>query len=311
MTAKVLAVLCSGRKKGYTASILAHAIEGAQEVPGVEIDFVSLFDYEIKPCQSCFSCVKKPENMCIIDDDFGRKGQGELLKKVNEANGILLAEPVHMWSTSTSCHLFLERLYPFLWNGKVNGFPFASISCASNQGFYRFAAREICRRLIPYNIRPVDILGLHTAMPDAYTRARELGKKLAEAARLDAKKGRQAFLNELEKFKFYSNMPENAFLINLENMTNGLNQYEGSLVEMGNSFEHPEGQTFARQASEALKEALAHHLAGDLGKSMEALVKASDYWTNATWKEFLEDNVIGTKMPKSYKFLPNKHDQEK
>jgi multimeric flavodoxin WrbA len=58
--AKILAILCSGRKKGYTATLLAEAINGAKEFSEqVEVELVHLHDYRFGPCTSCFHCMEK------------------------------------------------------------------------------------------------------------------------------------------------------------------------------------------------------------------------------------------------------------
>ncbi len=187
MTFNILALNCSGRKEGYTASVLSRGVEGIKKIKGAEVDTVHLHEYEIKPCISCFECVKNPGNGCVIDDSMGK--EGELWKKTKECNGLMIADPVHMWSSSTGCHLFLERLYPYLWTGEINGLPFAYFSCASNQGFHRFSAKEICRRAIPYSLRLIGTLPVHTAyLEKALQDAKELGKKLAKAAKKMLKK---------------------------------------------------------------------------------------------------------------------------
>ncbi|MDP6702188.1 MAG: NAD(P)H-dependent oxidoreductase, partial [Candidatus Latescibacteria bacterium] len=54
--AHVLALLASGRTKGFTATLLRAAVEGAESVEGVEVEWVHLNRYTFKPCASCFSC---------------------------------------------------------------------------------------------------------------------------------------------------------------------------------------------------------------------------------------------------------------
>lgn len=44
---KILAVLCSGRKKGYTAGLLYEAINGIKEVSDqIDVDLLYLHDYK-------------------------------------------------------------------------------------------------------------------------------------------------------------------------------------------------------------------------------------------------------------------------
>ncbi len=48
MTFNILALNCSGRKEGYTASVLSRGVEGIKKIKGAEVDTVHLHEYEIK-----------------------------------------------------------------------------------------------------------------------------------------------------------------------------------------------------------------------------------------------------------------------
>jgi hypothetical protein len=305
MTFTVLAVLCS-RKEGYTASVLSHALEGVKEVEGAQLDIVRIHDFTVKPCNSCFACIKKPGTGCIIKDDMGENGEGKLWVKTKKANGIIIADPVHMWSSSAGAHAFIERLYPYLWTGEMNGLPFFYISCASNQGMQRFSAKEINRRVIPWGVRMLGPLDVHTVfLEEAFVKARKLGKELALAAKKDAEKGRQAFKDEVEKFLYYQKTIFPALDIYMENLTQGTNSYEKSLFPPAlKSFQNKEAIPLLKKAAEEFKEALKHYKAGKTEEAIRSIVKTGDYWTNATWIEYLRDNVVGAEQPKAYRPLP-------
>jgi multimeric flavodoxin WrbA len=301
----VLAVLCS-RKEGYTASVLSNALEGVKEVEGAELDVVRIHDFTIRPCNSCFSCIKKPGAGCTLNDDMGKKGEGKLWVKTKQANGIIIGDPVHMWSSSAGAHAFIERLYPYLWTGEMNGLPFMYISCASNQGMQRFSAKEINRRMIPWGVRMIGPLDVHTVfLKQAFGQARKLGKKLALAAQKDAAKGRQAFKDEIEKFRYYQKTILPALDIYIENLTQGTNTYEKSLLPLAlKSFENKEARNLLEKAAEEFKKALEFYNSGETKQAITAIVRTGDYWTNATWIEYLRDNVVGTEQPKAYRPLP-------
>ncbi|HIE28961.1 TPA: flavodoxin family protein, partial [Candidatus Poribacteria bacterium] len=184
--AYILALLASGRTEGFTASVLESAIEGAQSVPDVEVELVHLHRYKFGPCTSCFACIRDESHDCILKDDMG--GGGELMAKVKRANGWIIADPVHCWGPSAQIHLFIERCYPFIWSGNLEGMPFASISCASNQGMQRIANGNLCKWAFTYGLRYIGGLPVHTAYIERARReAKGLGQKLAEAAIGDAK----------------------------------------------------------------------------------------------------------------------------
>ncbi|MFX0046408.1 MAG: flavodoxin family protein [Candidatus Hermodarchaeota archaeon] len=305
MTFNVLALLCS-RKEGYTASVLSHAIEGVKEVKGAEVDVVRIHDFTVRPCNSCFACIKKPGSGCTIKDDMGGSGKGELWVKTQKANAILIADPVHMWSSSAGAHAFIERLYPYLWTGDMNGMPFFYISCASNQGMQRFSAKEINRRMIPWGVRMIGPLDVHTAfLDDAFAEARKLGKELGMAAKKDAEEGRKGFADENEKFLYYQNTISPALDLYIENLTQGTNTYEKSLFPHAlKSFENKEARPLLEKAAEEFKKTLELYKAGKTKEAIASIVRTGDYWTNATWIEYLKDNVVGAEQPKAYRPLP-------
>lgn len=103
--AKMLTILTSGRKEGYTSGLLKKAIEGI-ESQNVDVDYVWLTQYNIKPCIACFNCIRNDEHLCIQNDDMGKKGEGLLVKKIKEVNAILIADPVYFWGATAQAHLF-------------------------------------------------------------------------------------------------------------------------------------------------------------------------------------------------------------
>ncbi|MGQ9630455.1 MAG: flavodoxin family protein [bacterium] len=303
--AEVLAILCSGRRKGFTATLLSHAAASAESVKGVGVERVHLQSYTFRPCNSCFNCIRSPDHTCTLDDDFGRRGKGELFEKIEGANGIILADPVHNWGPSATCRLLFERCYPFLWSGRLNGLPFASISCASNQGMQHLALREICKWAFGYGMLYIGGVDVHTAyFEEAIGRAKSLGEKVAEAALRDSTSGRAKFLDNETRFQYYDTQtPWNPLEPYLENLTRGTFRWEESVIARALSegrFENPEAEELLRMAEPPLKEALNCFAAGDRRSAIKALVKASALWTQATWKEFLEGDVIRASVPPAY-----------
>lgn len=128
--ATVTIALCSGRNHGYTAGLWRRAIEGAAAVKDAAVDAIRLHNYQFGPCTSCFHCIRHRGSGCVLEDDFGRKGEGKLCRKVAGTDAVMLVDAVHNWGPSAIAHLFIERLYPLLWTGSRRGLPFASISCA-------------------------------------------------------------------------------------------------------------------------------------------------------------------------------------
>jgi hypothetical protein len=56
-----------------------------------------------------------------------------------------------------------------------------------------------------------------------------------------------------------------------------------------------------QEALAELRQALEHYAAGKPEAAIPHLVSAGSRWTHATWKEFLEDEAIGTSIPEAYR----------
>jgi multimeric flavodoxin WrbA len=297
--ATVLALLASGRKRGFTASVLEAAIRGAEDVDGVQVERVYLHGHAFGPCTSCFNCIRDEAHQCTLPDAMG--GDGELMARVRRANGWILADPVHTWGPSAMCHLFVERCYPFVWSGQLEGMPFASISCASNQGMQRLANRNLCKWAFTLGLRYVGGLPVHTAYIErARQEAIDLGRRLAEAAVRDA----QARLKypDPERYVDYLDKPWSVLEPYLENLGNGTIEYEASLLAEGlASFRRPAAIELLQRAKGPFVEALERYKEGQSEAACAQLVKTSALWTHATWVEFLEQDVIKARVPHAYR----------
>ena len=297
--AHVLALLASGRRKGFTARVLQAAIEGAGRIGGVEVELVHLHDYTFGPCTSCFNCIRDEAHACTLPDAMG--GGGDLMAKVKQANGWILADPVHCWGTSAKCHLFIERCYPFIWSGDLEGMPFASISCASNQGMQRLANANLCKWAFTKGLRYVGGLPVHTVyLERACREAEELGARLGEASVTDSQ-GRRKYPDE-QRYVDYLDKPWAVLEPYLDNLTNGTMEYESSLIAEGlETFKRKEAIDLLRRSRGHLESALERREGDEVEDACRELARASALWTHATWKEFLEEDVVKTGVPEAYR----------
>jgi multimeric flavodoxin WrbA len=300
--ATVLIALSSGRKHGYTAGLWQRAVEGAAAVEGATVDAVHLHDYRFGPCTSCFSCIRRRGEGCVLDDDFGRKGEGQLYRKAAEAHAVMLVDAVHNWGPTATAHLFIERLYPLLWAGTRRGLPFASISCATNQGMHHLARENFCKWAGGMGLRYIGGLAVHTTFyDDALGEAQALGAALAQAAVAYQRQGPGNW-SDLDLYRHHLPLPWGLVVPYLHNLTGGTMDAERSLVARAiATFRNPEAVELVRQALPELRLALEAHAAGKPEEAILHLVAAGTRWTHATWKEFLEDEVIGAPIPETYR----------
>ena len=108
---KLIAFNGSPRKKGNTATLLRHAIEGANE-KGAKAELIHLYDLDYKGCTSCYACKRiggKSYGHCAMKDDLR-----PVLKKAEAADAILIGSPIYYSITTGETRCFLERLmYPY------------------------------------------------------------------------------------------------------------------------------------------------------------------------------------------------------
>ncbi|MEN6437914.1 MAG: flavodoxin family protein [Syntrophobacter sp.] len=120
---RAIAINGSPRKRWNTATLLKHALAGAAK-QGAETELVHLYDLDYKGCSSCFACKKiggKSYGRCAIRDDLT-----PILKKVVEADVLILGSPLYFYTETGEMRSFMERLlFPFLTYtpGYVSIFP--------------------------------------------------------------------------------------------------------------------------------------------------------------------------------------------
>lgn len=296
--AKVLAVLASARSGGWTSQLLDRAIVGLESV-GVEVEKVNLHRYKFGPCTGCFNCIRSEEHLCTKKDDM--TVGGALYEKLIQANGIIIADPVYLWGPSSITHVFVERMYPFIWGAQLYGMPFGSISCASNTGFHYQATQNIAKLVFNIGFKYIGSVPAHTSyFEESLKKSEALGKAIGLKAIEDAK-GRVP-LTIVEKFKNYRE-PWDVTRAYFKNLSNGSLKYEDSMPHLAlknNTFTREEAIELLKNADERLKKAFAAMERGDYDESVEELCAGSASWADATWKEFLEEKVIGVGKPAAY-----------
>ncbi len=127
---KLLAINGSRRKNGNTSwliqSLLAPADKG-----GAQTESIFLGDYNIGACTGCEGCSSSWE--CVLKDDFA-----QIIKKIDAADGIVLASPTYWYSVTSDMKRFIDRCYSLIqfpvnrkqWIGKYQGTGKACVTAA-------------------------------------------------------------------------------------------------------------------------------------------------------------------------------------
>ena len=303
--AVLMIVQGSGRKKGYTATLMQKAVDSVKDIKGLEVEVYHLHDYTYGPCKSCFTCIRNVGGGCILNDDWGKKGEGILYKAFKRANGLLVVDPVHNWGITAAAHGFMERIYPTFFEGTPYGLPFASISCASNQGFQYEATVKYCRFAAGYGFKYIGGLPVHLAYFDkALAESGELAKKLAQAAIEDEKNGRKKPTDE-ELFQRYLGKPFDLLDGYIQNVTDNSFDYEDSIPVQSlkqEKFSNPDAVELLKKACEHLKAGMDLYNVNDRENAAKELAQVAKFWTNSTYNEYGVD-IVKANIPKAYRPL--------
>lgn len=118
---KILSINGSRRKNGNTKHLIESILTPARRGEA-QTESIFLGDYDIGACTGCEGCQRSWE--CVIRDDFYK-----VVKKIDEADGIVLASPTYWYSVTSDMKRFIDRCYSFIqfpasrkeWIGKYEG----------------------------------------------------------------------------------------------------------------------------------------------------------------------------------------------
>ncbi|MFW9921928.1 MAG: NAD(P)H-dependent oxidoreductase [Candidatus Thorarchaeota archaeon] len=102
---KILLIHGSPRKKGNTTKISKIIEETITKHDDVNFEWLFLKDYPLGQCLGCALCVEKGEDNCPLKDS-----RNDILKKMYEADGIILISPTYSFHISTLMKAFIDHL---------------------------------------------------------------------------------------------------------------------------------------------------------------------------------------------------------
>lgn len=103
---KVIGFNGSPRKNGNTSCSL-NTVFAELENAGIETEMIYVGKEKIQGCKACYTCVKKQNEKCAIDDD----PVNEWIQKMKLADGLLLGSPVHFSGVAGTMKSFLDRAF--------------------------------------------------------------------------------------------------------------------------------------------------------------------------------------------------------
>jgi len=190
---QIVAIYGSPRRRGNTAALLKHAVQGAVDA-GAQVNEIILRDLKISPCLEIYAC--KKEGRCAIKDDFHN-----VADQILSAKGLILASPIFFYTVSAHTKILMDRCQS-LWVKKywIDKVPFGQwepkrkglfISVGATKGkklfdgtlltvkyFFDVLDMELFRSLL---CRGLDFEGDVLKYPVYLEEAYEAGKALAKA----------------------------------------------------------------------------------------------------------------------------------
>lgn len=101
---KVIAFNGSARKDGNTAILINHVL-AELEHEGISTELIQLAGKNIYACRACMKCSENRNTRCAIDDDI----VNDCIKKMVEADGIILGSPTYFTDVSASMKALIDR----------------------------------------------------------------------------------------------------------------------------------------------------------------------------------------------------------
>ena len=98
---QIVAIYGSPRRRGNTATLLKHAVQGAVDA-GAQVDEIILRDLKMSPCLEIYAC--KKEGRCAIKDDFHN-----VVDQILSAKGLILASPIFFYTVSAHTKILMDR----------------------------------------------------------------------------------------------------------------------------------------------------------------------------------------------------------
>lgn len=97
-----------GPRKGWNTAQMCESFAAGAAEAGAEVETVRLYDLDFKGCRSCLAC--KVKGGASYGRCAQRDGASGLLERAAQADGIVFAPPVYLWTVTPQLHALIERL---------------------------------------------------------------------------------------------------------------------------------------------------------------------------------------------------------
>jgi multimeric flavodoxin WrbA len=166
-------------EKSQTRRLVMGVLEGARKA-GADVTFIDICSLDIEYCTACGTCYAKGE--CIHEDDFAA-----LYEKMLDADGIVLGSPNYINQVTAQTKTLLDRMADGIHCQNFTGKYSCAVSTAGGSMADEVAAYLNAALFLlgatTVGAVGVNFMGNPEAIVPAEAKAKELGKKLADAIR--------------------------------------------------------------------------------------------------------------------------------
>jgi len=99
---KILGIVGSPRRDGNTA-VLINEVLCSAKTEGAETEIVNLSDYNLQPCDGCWTC-RETKN-CVKEDDID-----QIFEAMKDADGIVIGSPVYFATLPSQVKILIDRI---------------------------------------------------------------------------------------------------------------------------------------------------------------------------------------------------------
>ncbi|HOV89807.1 MAG TPA: flavodoxin family protein [Syntrophorhabdaceae bacterium] len=99
---KIVILNGNTKKSGFIAGALS-IVSSYLVSKGIDVQYISLYESDIKDCIGCFNCLKTGQ--CIVKDDMEK-----IIDAMKEADGFVIGSPVRNGHTTACYKRFIERI---------------------------------------------------------------------------------------------------------------------------------------------------------------------------------------------------------
>jgi len=85
--------------------------------PENQVEWVDVYDLQMKPCTACMVC--RTKEVCVLPEDDAHR----IAKKIGEAEAFIIGTPVHWGNMSSQLKLLFDRNVPVFMGESERGIP--------------------------------------------------------------------------------------------------------------------------------------------------------------------------------------------